>query len=198
MPEATPDHVRIVAYNLDSIPVKAQMTGWEIDPGMWMMTQGTVHGLGDAMPAPDAKLADANTKSVAFERSKSINVTFAPRTITVIELLLKTKGVPYWSRPDLGIDPEDVEVNGQKMTVTVHSVGAVDAPPSKIVVRAIDGKTIATANVPALKAPADLTSKTAQVSVTIPAGTNLKGSTVMLESSGETPEITLMNNSVTL
>ena len=198
VPEATPDHVRIVAYNLDSVPVKAQMTGWEIDPGMWTMTQGTVHGPGDAMPPADAKLTDADTKSVAFERSKSIDVTLAPRTVTVIELTLKTKGVPYWSRPDLGIDPEDVKVDGQKMTVTVHSVGALDAPASKIVVRSSDGKTIVTANVPALKAPVDLTPKTVQVSLAIPAGANMKRATVTLESGGDTPEITTMNNSVTL
>ena len=198
VPEATPGHVRIVAYSLDSVAVRAQMTGWEIDPGTWTMTQGTVHGLGDAMPAPDAKLTGAETKSVAFERSKSIDVTFAPRTITVIELTLKTKGDPYWSRPDLGIDPEDVKVDGRKITVTVHSVGAVDAPASKIVVRSSDGKTIASGNVPALKAPADLTPKTAQVSIAIPAGADLKGGTVTLESGGNTPEITTINNSVTL
>ncbi len=41
IPEATPDHVRIVAYNLESQPVTAHMTGWEVDPGQWTMTQGT-------------------------------------------------------------------------------------------------------------------------------------------------------------
>ena len=63
------------------------------------------------------------------------------------------------------------------MTVTVHSVGAVDAPASKVVLRGREGKTIATANVPALKAPLDLTPKTAQVTLTIPAGADLKGAT---------------------
>jgi hypothetical protein len=198
VPEATPDHVRIVAYNLDSVPVKANMTGWEIDPGMWTMTQGTVQGAGDAMPAADAALQDAVTATQPFERSKQINVTFAPHTTTVIELKLKTKGVPYWSRPDLGIDPEDVKVDGPKMTVTVHSVGAVDAPASKVVVRGRDGKTIATGRAPALRAPVDLTPKTVQVSIAIPEGANLKGATVTVECGGRTPEITLMNNSVTI
>ena len=53
----------------------------------------------------------------------------------------------------------------QNMTVTVHSVGAIDAPASKVVLRDRDGKTIATAEVPALKAPVDLTPKTAQVTL---------------------------------
>ena len=41
VPEATPDHVKIIAYNLDRVPVTAHMTGWEVDPGQWTMTQGT-------------------------------------------------------------------------------------------------------------------------------------------------------------
>ena len=40
IPEATPDHVKIIVHNLDAVPVKTQMTGWEIDPGQWEITQG--------------------------------------------------------------------------------------------------------------------------------------------------------------
>jgi len=198
VPQATPDHVKIIAYNLDPEPVTAQMTGWEVDPGQWTMTQGTQFGIGNASPSADALVQNLETRSVAFERSKSISITFPPRTTTVIELTLKEKGVPYWSRPDLGIDPEDVSVAGSKITVTVHSVGAIDAPASKVVVRDAAGKTLATAAVPALKAPTDLLPKTAQVTLAVPAGADLKGATVTVECGGDTPEITLMNNSVTL
>jgi len=198
VPEATPDHVKIIAYNLDRVPVTAHMTGWEVDPGDWTMTQGTQQGIGNAAPSADAPVQNVETRSVPFERSKSIAITFAPRTTTVIELTLKTKGTPYWSRPDLGIDPEDVKIDGSHMTVTVHSVGSVDVPASKVVLRDKTGKTLATANVPALKAPLDLTPKTAQVTLPIAANTDLKGATVTVECSGDVPEITLMNNKVTL
>src|SRR5581483_439938 len=198
VPEATPDHVKIIAYNLDPVPVKAQMTGWEVDPGQWTMTQGTQKSVGDGAPAPDAAIENATTRTVAFERSKSLDITFPPRTTTVIELKLASKGTPYWSRPDLGIDPEDVKVDNQTMTVTVHSVGAIDAPASKVVLRDRDGKTIATADVPALKAPVNLIPKTAEVTLTAPSGVDLKGATVTIEIGGKVPEITQMNNSVTL
>ena len=198
IPEATPDHVKIIAYNLDRVPVTAQMTGWEVDPGEWTMTQGTQASIGNAGPALDAPVQNQMTQTVAFERSKSVSITFAPRTTTVIELTLKAKGVPYWSRPDLGIDPEDVKVSGSTIAVTVHSVGAVDAPASKVVLRGRDGKALATADVPALQAPADLTPRTAKVKLAVPAGVDLKGATVTVESGGDLPEITLLNNSVTL
>ncbi|MGH9586135.1 MAG: hypothetical protein ACRD3F_04240, partial [Acidobacteriaceae bacterium] len=95
----------------------------------------TQASIGLAPPPANAPVENAETKTVAFERSKSIEVTFPPRTTTVIELTLKSKSVPYWSRPDLGIDPEDVKVTGNTMTVKVHSVGSIDAPASKVVVR---------------------------------------------------------------
>jgi hypothetical protein len=198
VPEATPDHVKIIAYNLEREPVKAQMTGWEVDPGQWTITQGTQKGIGNAAPAADAPVENASTQTVDWERSKDMTITFPPHTTTVIELKLATKGTPYWNRSDLGIDPEDVKVEGGKISVTVHSLGAIDAPASKVVLRSRDGKTLATASVPALKAPLDLSPKTANVSLAVPASPDLKGATVTIEVGGDVPEITLMNNSVTL
>jgi len=198
VPTATPEHVKIIAYNLDQNPVKAKMTGWEIDPGMWTMTQATQMNYGNLAAADDAPLQNQSTQSVAFERSTAIEVTFAPHTTTIIDLTLKEKGTPYWSRPDLGIDAEDVKVAADSVTVTVHSVGAVDAPAAKLVLRDAAGKTLAIADVPALKAPVDLTPKTASVKLVLSAGVNLKGAVVTVEMGGTTPEITQLNNSVTL
>ncbi len=66
VPEATPDHVKIIAYNLDRVPVTAQMTGWEVDPGEWTMTQGTQAGIGNAPPATDAPVQDLTTQDRPF------------------------------------------------------------------------------------------------------------------------------------
>jgi hypothetical protein len=198
IPEATPTHIRIIAYNLDNVAVKAQMTGWEIDPGQWQWRQGNYASPNGQPPAAGTPLDNTVTRMVAFERSSSLEVSFAPHTMTVLELDLKEKGVPYWSRPDLGIDDEDVKIAGAAMSVTVHSVGAVDAPVSRLVLRDAAGKALATTPVPALKAPSDLTPKTATVRLSIPAGVNLKGATVSVECGGTTPEITQNNNVVRL
>src|ERR1700733_10018076 len=53
VPTGTPDHIKIIAYNLDSAPVVANMTGWEIDPGKWEITQGT-RGNADTDPVQNA------------------------------------------------------------------------------------------------------------------------------------------------
>jgi hypothetical protein len=190
VPVATPDHLKIIVYNLDAVPVKTQMTGWEIDPGKWEITQGT---RGNAETDPVENL---NTRSESFERSTSLNFTFAPRTTTMLELKLVEKGVPYWSRPDLGIGADDIKVEGNHMKVTVHSLGAVDAPTSKVVLRNRTGKVLATAHAAALKAPLDLLPKTEVVSLTLPRGADWKGGSVSVEISGTLPEITQMNNRV--
>jgi len=191
IPQGTPDHIKIIAYNLDKLPVKAHMTGWEIDPGKWEMTQGTA-------AKEDGPLAGKTTRTVAFERSSELPVTFAPGTTTVIELTLKEKGVPYWSRPDLGIDPDDVKVTGGTVNVTVHSLGAIDAPAAKVVLRDRSGKVLATTSTPELKAPVDLYPKIATVTLTPPDNADLKGASVTIESSGSVPEITQRNNRVVL
>lgn len=190
--ESTRQHVRIVAYNHDTAPVTARMTGWDVDPGTWTIAQGPGPESGDSFtPASPAR-------TIEFERTAGTDVTFPPRAVTVLDLALVTKGTPYWSRFDLGIAEPDVRVSGRAMTVTVHSLGAVDAPASKVVVRDRGGRVIATAPVPALRAPVDLAPKTATVSLSLPAGADVKGGTVTVEASGRAPEITRRNNAVTL
>ena len=82
------------------------------------------------------------------------------------------------------------------MSVTVHSLGAIDAPMSDVVVRGRDGKMLASAKTPVLKAPTDLLPKTATVTMMLPAGAEMKGGSVSIEMGGAVPEITMMNNRV--
>jgi hypothetical protein len=191
IPEATTEHLKIIVYNLDAVPVKAQITGWEVDPGQWEITQGV-------QTSKDAELNGVKKWTSEFERSRSLDLTFAPRTTTVIEMNLVSKGVPYWSRPDLGISADDVKVEGNRMRVTVHSLGAVDAPAAKVVLRDRMGKVIATGQASPLKAPLDLMPKTEDVSLSLPANADRKGGSVSIEMSGDLPEITQMNNRVQL
>jgi len=158
---------------------------------------GAAQGGEGGVPA-DAPLQNTTTRTDSFERSTSLDFTFPPHTTTILELKLVTKGVPYWSRPDLGLDREDVKVEGNRMKVTVHSLGSVDAPASKVVLRDKAGKVLASASVPSIKAPIDLFPKTASVVLMLPAGAELKGGSVTVESSGKLPEITQMNNRVPL
>jgi hypothetical protein len=178
VPQATPDHVRISAYNLDTTPVKATMTGWDVEPGTWSMV---VNG--------------GPAQTVAFERTKSLDVAFAPRATTTIELRLVSKGTPYWSRPDLGIG-DDVRIAGRTLSVTVHSLGAVAAPASRVVVRDSTDREIAHGAVPVLEAPVDLRPRARTVTLTLPANSPPTGGTITVELPDGVQEITLKNNRV--
>ena len=192
IPDATTTSFKVIAYNLETTPVHATMTGWHLDPGLWEMTQG--------LDANDDDVADGpiTTTAIPLARSRSVELTFAPRAATVLTFKLKTPGTPYWSRPDLGLDRQDVVVNGRQISVTVHSLGAVGAPPARVVVQSRRGEILASASTPALAAPLDLTPQTATVTLTLPAGADLNGASIAIEPSSTIEELTALNDTVPL
>ena len=111
-------------------------------------------------------------------------------------MTLLATGTPYWSRPDLGISEGDIRVAGRRMSVTVHSLGAIGTPPSRVVLRNREGRILASGAVPRLQAPADLRPRTATVVLALPAGAAWTGGSVTVEAGKGVPEITLRNNRV--
>ena len=188
IPDATPTALKIIAYNLETRPVRAILTGWNVDPGVWDIVQGQDSDLDDVA---DTSLA---AHTARFERTRTLELSFAPRATTIVTLKLKTPGKPYWDRPDLGIDPEDVTVDGRLVRVRVHSLGSVDAPPAQIVVRTRAGKLAASATIPALAAPLDLLPRTTLVELLLPPGTDPAEGTVEIDPDHLIEEITASNN----
>ena len=192
IPNATPDALKVVVYNLGTAQVKADMTAWDLEPGRWQITQG-LDADGD-----DAADGETLTSTFELERSGSIALTFEPRVTTVLTFKLVERGTPYWSRPDLGIGRDDVEVRGRKVTVTVHSLGAVDTLPATLALLDSAGKVLSSVAVPALKAPADLLPKKVVLTLNVPVGARLEGASVRIDPDPSTKEITLVNNRVRL
>jgi hypothetical protein len=192
VPVATPGALKVVVYNLGTAPIKADMTAWDLEPGRWEVAQG-LDADGD-----DAADSETWTSTVELERAGSIPLTFAPHATTVLTLKLVERGTPYWTRPDLGIGRDDVSVRGRRVTVTVHSLGASDTLPATLTLLDGQGKTLATAAVPALKAPADLLPKRVNVTLDAPAGAKLQGASVRINPDPSAKEITDVNNRVRL
>ena len=140
----------------------------------------------------------AQSRQVEFEHDRPLTITLAPRATTVIVLELRARGAPYWNRPDVGIGRDDVVIQDRKVTVTVHSLGAVDAPATTLALMDANGKVITTVAVPALKAPLDLMPKTTKVTLTIPASESMKGGSVVVDLDANMKEITRLNNQVNL
>jgi hypothetical protein len=181
---------KVVAYNLTDKPVVATMTGWGVAPGQWNLTQGLDANNDDAIDGA------GESRSVAFERTKSVTLTLAPRQTTVVDMALTTPGDDPSKRADLGVGRGDVTVKGAGVTAKVHSLGARDAAASKLELVDASGKVLASAPVPALKAPTDLLPKVASVRLKIPGGVKATGLRVRLVT--DQPQITALNDEVVL
>ena len=192
IPDATPTSFKVIVYNLETLPVHASLTGWNIDPGVWEITQG--------IDTTGKDVADSaiEARTAVFERSHSLDFTFAARATTVLTFKLKTPGTPYWQRPDLGISRQDVTVQGRIINVQVHSLGSVATPEAAIAFRDHDGRIVATTKIPSIAAPVDLLPKTVTVSLTLPEGTPAEGGSIEIDPDHSFEEITQLNNGVSL
>jgi hypothetical protein len=192
VPDATPTSFKVIACNLETAPVHVAMTGWNIEPGLWTITQG-IDTDGD-----DTADQSLSTHAAEFERTRSLELSLPPRATTVLTLRLTTPGTPYWQRPDLGIGPADVTLQGREVRVTVHSLGSVPAPAATVIVRNAAGRILASASVPPLEAPVDLRPRTVDVTLPLPAAADPVGGTVEIVPDHVLPEITTRNNTVEL
>ena len=190
IPDATATAFKIIAYNLSTAPVQATMTGWNIDPGEWEISQG--------IDTNDDDQADQSLEKrlAKFERSRSVDFTFAPRATTVLTCRLKTPGTPYWLRPDLGIGPEDVFIQGREVRLTVHSLGSVPSPETSVDLRDSTGRILVSEKLASLPPPVDLLPKTTTVVLKLPKGIDLHGCTLEIDPFHQFEEITTLNNAV--
>ncbi|MFC1607580.1 LamG-like jellyroll fold domain-containing protein [Candidatus Latescibacterota bacterium] len=188
----TTEKMTIIAHNLDQVPVTAEMTAWDIEPGSWEVVQG-VDNDGDDIPD-----GETSKKRVNLERTGTLELTFPARKTSVITLRRRSKAKAYWKRPDLGIGNDDIAVRGNSVAVTVHSLGSVKAPASSVSLIDHDGKVISTSDVPSLDAPLDFAPKTAAVTLTASSGVKLSGCSVVIDKGGKLLEITERNNTVVI
>jgi hypothetical protein len=192
IPNATPQSLKIVAYNLSQTPVKATMTAWDLEPGRWEIIQGVDND--------DDDVADGGTlvRTVELERAGTVELTFPARATAILTLRLVTKGTSYWARADLGIGRDDYVEKGTTISVTVHNLGSVDTPPTNLALMDRDGKILSSVMVPAIKAPNDLLPKSVTVTLAVPRGSQLAGDTIVIDPERAIKEITRVNNSVRL
>ncbi|MDA2925614.1 hypothetical protein MYX78_00005, partial [Acidobacteria bacterium AH-259-G07] len=192
VPQATPTAANIVAFNLENEPVTATLTAWDLDPGTWEVTVGVDNDGDDTADSLSRK------ETIRLQRTEQLELVLEPKVSTIVQLNLKSRASALWGRPDLGIGREDVKVEGSQVTVTIHSLGSVDAPRTSVALRDPSGQIVATAPVPALKAPLDLLPKSATVTLAAPGGTNLSGYNIRVDPENEIEEITTRNNIVSL
>lgn len=191
IPRANSSNIDIIAYNLESVPVSANMTVWDFKPGRWKIRQG--------LDTNDDQKIDINSteRIVNMERGEALNLTFAPHKNTIVNLeLIEPFKIGYAERPDFGIGNTDVKINDNVITVRVYSLGSVDTPATTLEFKDANGKRITTVPVPALKAPLDLIPKWTDIKVTVPKNTDISSGSVQLDPERKILQITRQNDFV--
>jgi hypothetical protein len=188
--DPTKTRFKVIAYNTTDRPVTATMTGWNVAPGEWSLSQG-LDANGD-----DAIDGAAETRALPFERSLGTQVVLPPRQTVIIDMTRVKAGDDPARRADLGVGRDDVTAKGSVVTAKVHSLGAQDAAAARLELVDAAGMVLDTAATPALKAPVDLLPKTASVKLKIPAGVKARGLRVRIVTAQ--PQNTALNDEVVL
>ena len=183
--------IELLAYNMEEETVEAGMSFWDIEPGRWIVRQGLDEN-GDQQID-----TDASERSVYLERGSKLDLSFAPGKYTLLRLEMdELAQTSYAERPDLAICASGISISGNKVTVRVYSQGAVGSPETLLELKDPSGKRIASALVPALEPPLDLVPRWVDITLDIPAGTDLSNWTVEVDPDKEITQITRLNTIV--
>ncbi|MET0289643.1 MAG: LamG-like jellyroll fold domain-containing protein [Pseudoxanthomonas sp.] len=190
LPRPTPERFTVIAHNLDRRVQRARMHTWHVAPGLWRMRTGL-----DA--DGDGKIdGRAEVHELALHASASIEVAFpAGRTqVMEFERVDEAAAPDVALRADVGIGYDDVQVTADALHVTVHSLGHLDAPAGEVLLEDAKGRILARGAFAPMQAPRDLQPRSTPVAIALPAGASLEGTRLRLVTTGDVPEVTLLNN----
>ena len=104
----------------------------------------------------------------------------------------------YSERSDLAIGNDDIKYEDNKITVTVHNLGAINSKPTTIALVNTEGKNVSENSIPEIEAPKDLNPKTVEVVLNVPEGINLNSLSIQIDPQKKLTEITRGNNTLKL
>lgn len=187
---ASPRTIELLAHNLSPVEVHASVTGWDVEPGTWRVSQG-VDSDGD-----DVADRELSVRTLGLERSRSFELALPAGVTSVLELSLVAPGVPVWQRADWGLTLRDVRHDRGWLRVDLHSLGSVGAAATRLVLSSADGRVLESVAVSGLKAPIDLLPKV--VNVVLRDHPGAVGRRLVIDPEDSILEVTEVNNSVVI
>lgn len=190
--EATPQTLRVAAYNFADKPRKVRMRIWELAPGQYQLREGTDANEDDqfdSTPAP---------RQLALARGSFIDLELPPRQVHLIELKqLQARPRPELL-PDLAAGDGDIYYDKatDRLKVIVHNIGAAAARDVTVRFEDPEGKLLFQRTIAQLDAPLDLKPKTAVVWMPQPLLHPVDRIIVRIDPEGHIEEITRENNRV--
>ncbi|MEA3403374.1 MAG: hypothetical protein U9R79_19175 [Armatimonadota bacterium] len=185
--DAEPDRLKALVHSFHEQPTPMTMRVWRLPHGRYEVTVG-VDSDGDDQP--DAQVRTEEQELYRYDGA--LQFTARPGETLVIELTLLEQLEDIRERPDLAVGPDDVRVEDDGLTVTVHNVGGSRSPLAWLQVHGEGGDAIGRARIRGLRPPHDLEPSTADVRVQLDAGA--EPARVVLDPEEEIAEITEANN----
>lgn len=186
---ATPQALRVTAYNFDEKPRQVRMRVWELSPGQYQLRAGNAANEEqfDAAPA---------TRELALRRGSFIDLELPPRQVHVIELKQVQARPRPELLPDLAVGAGDVfyDKATDRLKVVVHNIGAAAAKDVLVRFEGPAGTLLLERTIALLDAPLDLEPKTAVVWMPQPLLHPVDRIVIRIDPEGRIDEITKENN----
>jgi hypothetical protein len=191
--EATPQKLRVAAYNFDSKPRKVRMRVWELAPGKYRLREGPAADRDDRIDGEPV------TRELALQRSSPIELLLPAQKVQIVEIEQQESRSRPELLPDLAVGDGDIfyDKATDRLKVVVHNIGSAAAENVLVRFEASDGRLLGERVIARLEAPLDLKPKTAVVWLPQPTLHPVGSITVRIDPAGKIVEITKENNVIT-
>jgi len=186
------DKLKLIVCNISDQSVQARIIGNEIRTGLWQMRYG-VDADGD-----DCIDGAVHTQTGPMEMTLGMDVTFAPKATTIIEMQLVEEREDSRLRYDLGLGRDDIRRYDHGLNVRIHSLGSRPTPECTVALMDQQGNILKSALLPPLPAPIDNWPRYRDVVFNLHNVPELVGLRVVIDPEGKLHEITRDNNSILL
>lgn len=185
------DRLKVAVYSFAEAPVTGKMRVWALEHGTYNLATGR-DGNGD-----NEMDRSQRTETLELRKADAIELTLAPRAVTVVSIEQERKLDSIFRRPDLALAAREVQLAPNAITGTLHNIGSADV--NDVVVGIVDagGRVAARQSLGVLAAPTDLVPRRLPFTLRLPAK-RAKGWRLVLDPDGRVPEIYEGNNEVTL
>jgi hypothetical protein len=186
---ATPEALRVAAYNFAKKPRRVRMRIWELSPGLYRLREGSASG-------DEQFEGEPATRELDLVRGSFIDLELPPRKVHVIELKqLRARPRPELL-PDLAVGDGDIYYDKatDRLKVVVHNLGAAAAKDITVSFTDPEGNLLLQRTIARLDAPLDLRPKTATVWMPQPLLHPVNQIIVRIDPDGRIEEITRENN----
>ena len=189
--KASRDALKVLVYNFADRPARGRMCLWALDHGEYRLRVGPDADGDDRIDKP------AREETLELLRASPIDLTLAPRRVTVVELGQVRRLDDVRLRADLALSARELRLADGKVHAVAHNIGSRDVAAFEAALVDSRGKVHARKALGPLAAPLDLKPKRLPFSLPAPPR-GATGWSVVLDPDGRVPEIYEPNNRVPL